>query len=953
LSEGQDSIDDEWELGDGGGAEAASGTSPSQLASAGHQLTEQSRPARMSVKIPAIGRGDIEPIEREPSVQISMGGTEQSVVRPPPRRYETAAPFTEDHWTPGISPSGHTIPPPFLGVPQAPQLPDVPPPTAQTADVARGSTDIPVIADPPATVRGSTDIPLIADQIDDAQTEAMPPLEHPDLAPLASGSAPDPALGADIPPLVVTIEADDAPPRRLGNYEILQLIGSGGMAEVFLARHVGPMGFEKIVVLKCIHSHLAGEQQFVTMFLDEARLAARINDPRVVQIYELGKADDTLFMAMEYLEGESLSTIVKHAIRQKRPLAVGHVARIVADAAAGLHAAHELKDKSGRPLEVVHRDVSHGNIVVLYSGAVKVLDFGVAKARSSLSQTTAGERKGKFGYMSPEQVLGEPIDRRSDVFSLGVVLWEALTRKSLFLADTDNHAMRAILEGVVPPPSGFRGDVPPELDAIVLRALHKDRRHRYQSAADMAAALEGFLRSYGTNAHDLAAFMKETFADRIEQRTRLLRVATAENTPLERIELHHTETRVVAADRALDKLEKLQRRTRRRVIAAAVVAPILLGVAFYLGRRPSAEEPAPVPNTVQTTPAQPVAQPRVEDAAQRTLAQSLLERADIAIRNGRVASPPGDNALEFLLDAEKLEPGSARAKSVRAAAITQLLGSAEQLWNAGKLDSARTLYADALLFDPTIEIAKTRSKGVATAARTGKLPAASSATGGSKDVAWLVAEIDLAIIERRLVAPAGRNALELLQQLRRVDPTNETVRRLGGEITNAIVSEARTKPNDARLQAAAKSIAAKPAAVPAPAPTEPPKPIETEKPRDPELARQLVAKGNSLLGGGRLGDARAEFERAVAADSTAHSALAGLAEVAYNESDYTRAVLSAKRAIALAPSHGSYRMLLGKAYYKLLRYEDAIVQWKKAIELDPSNTAAQKNIEMAQRRMGG
>jgi serine/threonine-protein kinase len=166
--------------------------------------------------------------------------------------------------------------------------------------------------------------------------------------------------------------------RRLGGYELVEPIGTGGMAEVFLATHKGPVGFEKQVVLKVIHPDLARDEHFVAMFLDEARIAARIHDPRVVQIYELGEHDGTYFMAMEYLDGESLASIVKAAMRGRPPPSAPLVARIVAEAAAGLHAAHELRDGDGRLLDVVHRDVSHANIAVLYSGVVKILDFGVA-----------------------------------------------------------------------------------------------------------------------------------------------------------------------------------------------------------------------------------------------------------------------------------------------------------------------------------------------------------------------------------------------------------------------------------------------------------------------------------------------------------------------------------------------------------------------------------------------
>ena len=753
---------------------------------------------------------------------------------------------------------------------------------------------------------------------------------------------------------IISIEAipgrpsEEKPPIKvLGNYEILQSIGSGGMAEVFLARHAGPMGFEKILVLKCIHPHLAKQKNFVDMFLDEARLAARINDPRVVQIHELGEANGTYFMAMEYLAGESLSTVLKTAIRGGPALPKQLAARIVADAAAGLHAAHELRDTKGRLLEVVHRDVSHGNIVVLYSGAVKILDFGVAKARDSLQTTSAGERKGKYGYMSPEQVRGEPIDRRSDVFSLGVVLWEALTKQRLFAADTELETVRRVIDGVVPAASTLAKDVPPELDAIVAKSLAKDRNNRYQTAEELSGALEGWLRATGSAATmtDVATFMKSAFSERIEQRAQLVRVGvisdSADEPPLADIQ-----SRSSADDMHTELLQLRKSRRRVRILlAAGLGASILVFAAFYVGRSKS-DTTAQV---ATRTPDEPVVAidagvqplpPLTADTPDPALAEATFDRAQQAIEQGRIAAPPGDNALELLLDAEKQAPGSTRLRGLRDKAIAQLIADADRLWTNGKLESARGVYADVLLFDPDNATAKQRSKAPKKAVNT-------TTTATSPDeVPWLVTQIDLAIIERRLVAPPGRNALEYLQALRKVDPSNQVGRRLGGEVATALKAEAKAKPTESKdLLAAAKVASGEATMVQAAA-------THAEKMGDPIVAAQWIKSGTLKLASGNLGEARNAFQRAVAADSTSHAALAGLAEVAYNESDYTRAVLAAKRALANAPSSTAYRMLLAKSYYKLLRYDDAIKQWQKVLEIEPNNAAAQKNIEMAERRKG-
>ncbi len=753
-----------------------------------------------------------------------------------------------------------------------------------------------------------------------------PPLDDDELTPIISIEAIPGRLSEEKPPI-----------RVLGNYEILMSIGSGGMAEVFLARHAGPMGFEKILVLKCIHPHLAKEKNFVDMFLDEARLAARINDPRVVQIHELGEANGTYFMAMEYLAGETLTTILKTAIRGTATLSPALAARIVADAAAGLHAAHELRDSKGRLLEVVHRDVSHGNIVVLYSGGVKVLDFGVAKARDSLQTTSAGERKGKFGYMSPEQVRGDHIDRRSDVFSLGVVLWEALTQQRLFAAENELETVRRVIDGVVPPPSTINKAVKPELDAIVARALAKDRRDRHATAAELSRSLEDYLRTSGSAASttDLADFMRGAFAERAEKRQQLIRVGAAdgEEPPLADIE-SRSSTEVVHTE----LIQLRASRRRLRLLLAGLGVAIVLAAAFYAGRIGGGQGRRPamasVDKRVETTP-HDAAPSMVQDES--SIANALYDRAQGAIDEGKVAAPPGDNALELLLDAEKHAPGSDRGKALHQAAIGRLLDEAEQLWAAGKQESARSVYLDVLLFDPANEIAKQRSKAP-------KHVASQTTVTSPDEVQWLVTQIDLAIIERRLVAPANRNALEYLQALRKIDPTNQAVSRLGGEVATALKTEAKSNPASAKvLLEAAKSATGESVAAQEAAP---------EKVGDPVLAGQWVQSGNNKLAAGQLAEARTAFERAVTADSRSHAALAGLAEVAYNESDYTRAVLAAKRAIALAPKVAAYRMLLGKSFYKLLRYEDAIKQWRRALELDPTNAAARKNIEMAERRMG-
>ena len=317
--------------------------------------------------------------------------------------------------------------------------------------------------------------------------------------------------------------------RRLGKYELIARIGKGGMAQVYLARQRGFMDFEKLVVVKTIHPHLAEQKDFINMLLDEARIAARIDHPCVVDIYDLGVHDDTYFIAMEHLNGQSLVRVLRAGV-EKRPLDIRSSVRIIADVADGLHAAHELKDHTGRSLEVIHRDVTPGNIVVQYSGRVKIVDFGIAKARGRIAADTGIRQwKGKLNYMAPEHVTGKTIDRRADIFSLGVVLWESLCLRRLFRHKNASDMADAILEQEIPPPSSIRKEVPPKLDSICLRALARDPDERYATCAEFEEELEKFLSAAAFRPQKgiIAKYMREMFADEIAEREEFLREVAA------------------------------------------------------------------------------------------------------------------------------------------------------------------------------------------------------------------------------------------------------------------------------------------------------------------------------------------------------------------------------------------------------------------------------------------
>jgi serine/threonine protein kinase len=328
--------------------------------------------------------------------------------------------------------------------------------------------------------------------------------------------------------------ANPRPPlEKLGKYELVGRIGFGGMAEVYLARQKGPAGFVKLVAIKRLLPHLHADKGLVEMFLDEARIAARISHPNVVQIFDLGQVDDTYFIAMEYLDGESLAKVLGQSIRRERPMPLDLVPGVVAQFCRGLDYAHGLQTSDGNALQIVHRDVSPQNIAILYNGTVKILDFGIAKARERLTETTHGSVKGKFAYMAPEQCLGEALDHRTDLFASGIVLWECLTRRRLFKHVNKLRVIQLVTECRIHPPSKLNPLVPAELDRITLKALAKDPDDRYQTGAAFANDLEDYITKNGLNARApaISKYLCEEFKEERNARASLIRKARTNEVP--------------------------------------------------------------------------------------------------------------------------------------------------------------------------------------------------------------------------------------------------------------------------------------------------------------------------------------------------------------------------------------------------------------------------------------
>ncbi|MGH9316752.1 MAG: protein kinase domain-containing protein [Thermoanaerobaculia bacterium] len=375
---------------------------------------------------------------------------------------------------------------------------------------------------PAAPPRYSTDEEIdkmLKDTLSGLRTPRHPPAAtHGPIAPASSERAapPGPAAVAPPKPAPAPASVSASGPDRFGQYEILERIAAGGMAELYKARRSGVEGFQKIVAIKKILPHLADNEEFITMFADEAKLAAQLNHPNIVHIFDLGKIEaGGYFIAMEFVEGRELQAILQSAREFGTPLAAPLAVHIASKVASALDYAHRRRDADGRDLNVVHRDVSPPNILISYEGDIKLCDFGIAKAASKASQTQSGALKGKVQYMSPEQAWGWPIDSRSDLFSLGAVLFEMLTEQKLFRGDTDLGVLEKVRAAQVVAPSTVNPEVPKSLDAIVLKALARDAQDRYASAADMLRDLEAVLYAYtpAPGSADLAIYLHRLQAE--------------------------------------------------------------------------------------------------------------------------------------------------------------------------------------------------------------------------------------------------------------------------------------------------------------------------------------------------------------------------------------------------------------------------------------------------------
>ncbi|MBI3182885.1 MAG: protein kinase [Myxococcales bacterium] len=328
-----------------------------------------------------------------------------------------------------------------------------------------------------------------------------------------------------MPGTTLPVAPDPFQGRTLGKYEVLCRLSTGGMSEIFLAFQRGLAGFRKLVVIKSILPDIKGEEEFVRMFLDEAKITAAFNHPNIAQVYDLDIDDGELFLAMEFVPGATLVEVARACRQNGEPIPPGFTLQAVRDTAVALHYAHTFTDPLGRKQTVIHRDVAEKNIMVTYDGVTKLLDFGIAKSMNRTGRTSIGMVKGTSGYMSPEQILGEPLDARSDVFSLGVVLHECLTGMRLFHGKNPEDGMMAALKETVAPPSRQNPEVTDEVDQMVLKALARQRTERYPTALDFARALDRVASMATWHPEQSGALVQRLFAERREQTHKLFEQA--------------------------------------------------------------------------------------------------------------------------------------------------------------------------------------------------------------------------------------------------------------------------------------------------------------------------------------------------------------------------------------------------------------------------------------------
>jgi len=439
---------------------------------------------------------------------------------------------------------------------------------------------------------------------------------------------------------------------RLGRYQVGPRIGVGGSAAVYLGRLTGPMSFERLVAIKVVHDHLSEEREFITQFLDEANLLVRLAHPNIVQVQELGREGETLFLAMEYLHGQALAKLGSALARRAERLAPAAVAWLGARVAEGLGYAHDLKDDQGQSLGLVHRDISPQNVFITYTGEVKLIDFGIARAAGRIAQTTLGRVKGKFSYMAPEQVLGKEFDHRADLFALGATLYEAAVGARLFAGIDESETLHKLLFEEVPDPRTRIQGFPPGLAKILAHALESEPAKRYQHAREIARDLDDFVGADGADAAKalvVEAMTRLFQKERDEQQRSIDALRTAS---LEEV----TSRDVTHADRESGVVTVRPVEPKRLPMwvygAAAFGVVVTLGVAGVALRSDPKPAPGPGPSAVPQ-PAHVSVEVTTQPAVDATVRVAGVTAEG---KPPRAQVPRGDSPVDVEVSAPGFEP---------------------------------------------------------------------------------------------------------------------------------------------------------------------------------------------------------------------------------------------------------------------------------------------------------
>jgi serine/threonine-protein kinase len=461
--------------------------------------------------------------------------------------------------------------------------------------------------------------------------------------------------------------------QRVDRYELIGEIASGGMATVFLARLTGVGGFRRFVAIKRLHPHLAGEKEFVEMFLDEARLAAGIHHPNVVSILEVSANPQGYYLVMEYVEGDTLARLLARAAQQGQRLPTPIALRILIDSLSGLHGAHELRDDRGALVQLVHRDVSPQNVLVGVDGVSRITDFGVARAASRLSATRVGQLKGKLAYMAPEQATGADIDRRADVFSAGVMIWETLAAKRLFKAETEAATLSRVLNETIPELIRVAPGANKPISQAVMRALERNPARRYSTCAQLAEALElAAAQGPGIAApRDVAVFVKAMLGEEIDKQREAVRAWLASSQPSQAglplppppsspssvsaaaMSFPGEEVSRSRAHAPVAEVEAPRRSRAPWIVAMSLLLPLGVGAGFWLAKKSPAPiivaAPAPAPAAVPVptvtasavAAADPAGATDPKDAAASPSATAEITPAVVTPPPPRAARRPG------------------------------------------------------------------------------------------------------------------------------------------------------------------------------------------------------------------------------------------------------------------------------------------------------------------------